>query len=97
MQRTRPPYPPKLRRQALELVHRAGRSIPAVADELGCSPQALRTWVKQSDVAHGRAEGLTSEEREELRRLRRENRQLAPGARHPGKTVAFFAKKPETR
>lgn len=97
MPRTRPPYPPEFRRQAVELVRLAGRSIPAVADELGCSPQALRTWVKHSDIDHGRAEGLTSEERDELRALRRENRQLRQERDILGKAVAFFAKEPETR
>ena len=97
MPRTHPPYPPEFRRQAVELVRLAGRSIPAVAHELGCSAQALRTWVNQSEVDHGHAEGLSSEEREELRGLRRENRQLRQERDILGKAVAFFAKDSETR
>jgi transposase len=97
MPRTRPPYPPEFRRQAVELVRLAGRSIPEVARELGCSPQVLRTWVKQGDVDQGVVEGLTAEEREELRRLRREVRQLRQERDILGKAVAFFAKEPENR
>lgn len=97
MPRTRPAYPPEFRRQAVELVRLAGRPIPEVARELGCSQQSLRTWVKQADVDGGVREGLTSEEREELRKLRREVRQLRQERDILGKAVAFFAKEPETR
>jgi transposase len=82
MPRTRPPYPPEFRREALELV-RSGRSIRDIAESLGVSAQTLRNWSRQDDVDAGRAEGLTSAEREELRRLRRENRRLEPGAGDP--------------
>ena len=97
MPRTRPPYTPEYRRQAVELVRLAGRPIPDVARELGCSQQSLRTWVRQADVDLGRAEGMSIEEREELRRLRREVRQLRQERDILGKAVAFFAKEPETR
>ena len=97
MPRTRPPYPPEYRRQAVELVRLAGRPVPDVARELGCSQQSLRTWVRQADVDTGAAEGLTTQEREELRRLRREVRQLRQERDILGKAVAFFAKEPETR
>ena len=97
MPRTRPAYPPEFRRQAVELVRLAGRPIPEVARELGCSPQSLRTWVKQTEIDAGVREGLTSEEREELRKLRREVRQLRQERDILGKAVAFFAKEPETR
>ena len=52
------------------------RSAPQLARELECSPQSLRNWAGQLDVDEGKAEGLTSDEREELRRLRRENKVL---------------------
>jgi transposase len=97
MPRTRPAYPPEFRRQAVELVRLAGRPIPEVARELGCSQQSLRSWVRQADVDGGVREGLTTEEREELRKLRREVRQLRQERDILGKAVAFFAKEPETR
>ena len=69
-------YAPEYRRQMVELV-RAGRTPGELAREFGCSSQAIRNWVRQADRDEGRREdGLTSIEREELRRLRRENRQL---------------------
>ena len=71
MAERRAPYAPEYRRQMVELV-RAGRTPGELAREFGCSSQAIRNWVRQAD----RDEGPTSVEREELRRLRRENRQL---------------------
>ena len=76
---------------------RSGRSVPQLARELGCSPQSLRNWARQLDVDEGQAEGLTSDEREELRRLRRENRMLAEEREILKKAAAFFAKDSETR
>ncbi|MGH2908444.1 MAG: hypothetical protein ACRDK8_04020, partial [Solirubrobacteraceae bacterium] len=64
---------------------------------LGVSQQTLRNWLKQTDVDAGRAEGVSSEEREELRRLRRENRVLREEREILKKAAAFFAKENETR
>ena len=75
----------------------SGRSIPQIADELGVSPQSLRNWVRRGDIDAGRAEGLTSDEREELRRLRRENRRLTQERDILKKAAAFFAKESEGR
>lgn len=74
--KTRPPYPPEFRQQMVELV-RVGRSPEELAREFEPSAQAIRNWVSQADRDEGRrSDGLTSAEREEMRRLRRENRQL---------------------
>ncbi|HZB70237.1 MAG TPA: IS3 family transposase [Sphingomicrobium sp.] len=70
------PYPLEFRREAVELLKRSGKSVPVLASELGVSPQSLRNWARQIDIDQGRAAGLSSDEREELRRLRRENRIL---------------------
>ena len=76
MPKTRPPYPPEFRREAVALV-RSGRSIRDVSESLGCSDQTLSNWVKQEQLdRHERDDGLTSAEREELRRLRRKNVRL---------------------
>jgi transposase len=71
-----PPYPLEFRREAVRLLRTSGRSIAQLAKELGCSPQSLRNWARQLDVDEGKAEGPTSDEPEELRRLRRAVRTL---------------------
>lgn len=91
MPKTRPPYPPEFRRQMVELV-RAGRSIEELAREFEPSTQAIRNWVAQADRDDGRrSDGLTSAEREELNRLRRENRQLKLERDILSKAAAWFA------
>jgi transposase len=76
----------------VELV-RAGREPEELAKEFEPSAQAIRNWVKQADLDEGRREdGLTSGEREELRRLRRENRQLREEREILAKAAAWFAR-----
>ena len=91
------PYPLEFRREAVELLRRSGKSVPELARGLGVSEQSLRNWRRQIDVDEGRREGLSSDEREELRRLRRENRILVEEREILKKAAAFFAKDSETR
>jgi transposase len=92
MSNTRAPYPPEFRQQIVELV-RAGRSPEELAREFEPSAQAIRNWVAQVDRDEGRrSDGLTSSEREELRRLRRENRQLRQEREILAKAAAWFAR-----
>ena len=91
------PYPLEFRREAVELLKRSGKSVAQLAAELGVSPQSLRNWSRQIDVDEGRAEGLSSDEREELRRLRRENRTLIEEREILKKAAVFFAKEGGTR
>ena len=92
MPRTRAPYPAEFRRQMVELV-RAGRTPEELSKEFEPSAQAIRNWVRQTDRDDGRrADGLTTVEREELRRLRRENRQLKTEREILAKAAAWFAR-----
>jgi transposase len=94
--RTRPPYRPEFRRQAVEPV-RSGTPIKQAAADLGVSEQTLRNWRRQDDIDAGRAEGLTSVEREELRRLVRANRRLQQEREILKMAAAFFARETDRR
>jgi transposase len=92
MPRTRPGYPPEFRRQIIELV-RSGRSPTELAGEYEPSLATIRNWMKQADLDDGRrADGLTTGEREELGRLRRENRRLREEREILSKAAAWFAR-----
>lgn len=92
MPTSRPPYPPEFRRQIVELA-RAGRSVPELAAEFEPSGQTIRNWIKQAEREEGRrTDGLTSAEREELRRLRKENRRLQQERDILAKAAAWFAR-----
>ena len=96
MARKHPRYAPEFRRQMVELV-RAGRTPEELAKEFDPSAQAIRNWVAQADRDEGRREdGLTTLEREELRRLRRENRQLREEREILKKAAAWFARESES-
>ncbi len=89
-------YSSEYRRQIVELV-RAGRSPAAMAREFEPSEQSIRNWVAQADRDEGRREdGLTTTEREELRRLRRENRRLREEREILKKAAAWFARESES-
>jgi transposase len=95
MPRSKPPYPPEFRGQAVALV-RNGRSVYEVGRELGVSGESIRNWVKQADRDEGlREDGLTTQEREELHRLRREVKRLATERAILVKAAAFFATETE--
>jgi transposase len=90
--RTRPPYPPEFREEAIRLARSSERSASEIARELGVSSESLRNWVKQSEIDAGEREGLSSDEQEELRRLRREVKTLRQEKEILRKATAFFAR-----
>lgn len=75
---SRRPYPEEFLEKAVQLVRSTDKSIPVIAEELGISDQSLRNWVHQAEVDSGAGQGLTSQEREELRNLRRDKEPIAP-------------------
>jgi transposase len=86
-----PPYSVEFRREAVRLLKSSGRSVPQLARELGVSQQSLRNWERQADADAGETADLSSDERAELRRLRRENRVLTEEREILKKAAAFFA------
>jgi transposase len=96
MPRGRRPYPAEYRQRIVELA-RAGRSSAELSKEFGPTAETINTWLRQADRDEGRREdGLTTQEREELRRLRRENRQLRLEREILAKAAAWFARETET-
>ena len=83
--------PPEFRRRAVELAREGTKPIPQVARELGMSESGLRRWLAQADIDEGKREGLSTAEREELSRLRRENRVLRMERDLLSRAAAFFA------
>src|SRR5690606_6733011 len=72
MPRTHRPYPPEFRAEAVRLVRESGKPMKVIAQDLGIALESLRKWVRQAEIDAGEREGLTTQEREELQRLRRE-------------------------
>src|SRR5271170_8126060 len=91
MPRSHARYAPEYRRRMIELV-RAGRSPDELAREFEPTAQSIRNWLTQADLDEGRRhDGLTSDERQELARLRRENRVLREEREILSKAAAWFA------
>jgi transposase len=92
-----PHYPPEFRREAVELYRSSEKSIPKMAEELGIASESLRRWIRQYEVDEGERDGLTTSEREELSRLRRENKTLRQEREFLKKAAVFFAREEGTR
>jgi transposase len=96
MPKSRPPYPAEFRQQMVELV-RAGRTPAELSREFGCSAQTITNWAGQAAIDAGKPlpgkDGLTTAEREELTRLRRQVRQLQMERDILAKATAWFAGK----
>jgi transposase len=96
MPRTHPPYPPEYRQQIVELV-RAGRRPEDLAREFGPTVQTIQNWLKQADRDDGRRhDGLTTAERQELVRLRREIKQVRLEREILAKAAAWFARETDS-
>ncbi len=95
MPRSRPPYPAEFRVRMVELV-RSGRNSEELARDFEPTAQAIRDWVAQADRDEGRrSDGVKSVEREELNRLRRENKKLRQEREILAKAAAWFAQETE--
>ena len=95
MRRYKAPYKPEFRAMVVEL-HRAGRTTASLVKEFGVSDLTIRTWVKQADLDTGRRkDGLTTEEKQELAQLRRENARLQEERDILKRAAAWFAQEEE--
>lgn len=91
-------FSPEVRERAVRMVteHQAGHesewaTIVSIAEKIGCAPETLRKWVRQSQRDAGQRPGLTTDEREEFKRLKRENFELKRANEILRKASAFFA------
>lgn len=93
MGKTRPPYPPEFRLEALRLLRSGARSPKQLAAELGCTEQTLRNWLRQDEADRGeRTDILSSDERARLRELEREVKVLRSEREILKRAAAFFAR-----
>ena len=91
-------FSPEVRERAVRLVfdqttehNSQWACIEAIAPKIGCTPQTLRTWVKQTEIDQGRVDGVTTSDRERLKALERENRELKQANEILRKASAYFA------
>jgi transposase len=92
MPKSHKPYPREFKDRLVELV-RAGRTPEELAEKFEPTAQSIRNWVAQAERDAGRcSDGLTTEERDELRRLRRENKVLREEREIPKEAAAWFAR-----
>jgi transposase len=90
-------YPPEFRAEAVRLYRDTDKTLRQVSSDLGISVESLRKWVRQAEIDGGQRDGLTTEEREELRRLKRENKVLREEREILKKAAAFFASEDNLR
>jgi transposase len=98
----RPRYPAEIRERAVRMVREIGEpgAIRRVAEQLSVHPETLRSWIRKADVDDGLRPGLTTDEREELNKLRKENFELRRANEILKSASAFFAREldqPRTR
>ena len=91
-QRSRRYFSREFKAETVELIRSSGRSIPDVCRDLDLTETTVRNWVRQVAIDAGEVEGLMTDERDELRRLRAENRTLRMERDLMKKAAAFFAK-----
>ena len=96
MPKSRAPYAPEFRQQMIDLV-RSGRNPESLSREFEPTAQTIHNWVRQADLDEGRRDdGATSAEREELRRLRRDNKRLRQEREILAKAAAWFARETDS-
>src|SRR5215210_1235017 len=92
MPRTRPSYPPEFKAEAVKLARSSEKPLSELARDLGLSTGTFHNWLKHQHRDAGKRDGLTTDEREELRRLRKENKVLKEEREVRRKATAFFAR-----
>jgi len=98
MSRPRRFFPPEYKAEVVELIRTTGKMVGQVARELDLTETAVRAWVRQADLDAGRrSDGLTTAERDELRKLRREVRDLREEREILPKAAVFFARESDHR